>query len=101
MRFASRSEREQDDMRMLALDSFLERAPWAKSADQDSMRRALEQGLSRVRADNPDISGELPEFIQYVAERLTPDGPVLDELRSLHFSDLYLAWALARGDHKA
>jgi RNA polymerase sigma-70 factor (ECF subfamily) len=88
-------------MRMSPLDSFLERAPWAKSADQDSLRRTLEQGLSQAHAANPEISGDLPEFMQYLAERLTPDGPVLDELASLYFGDLYLAWALVRGDHKA
>jgi RNA polymerase sigma-70 factor, ECF subfamily len=86
---------------MQAIERFFERAPWARSHDGEELRLALTRGLDGAASEHPDIPGDLPAFSAYVAEHLTPSGPLLEELASLHFADLYLAWAIGLGERRA
>jgi RNA polymerase sigma-70 factor, ECF subfamily len=64
-------------------------------AEQDPETASLwSAGLARARQDWPDLGVEAEAFAEHVAARLAS----VEELRTLAWSDLYLAFACARAD---
>lgn len=67
------------------------------SAGQPELEACLKELLSAARAAWPDLA--LPEatFLRYLAERIPETATLLDALRGLHVTDLYLSCACAQG----
>ncbi len=57
--------------------------------------------LTSARTTWPNLDVREDVFFQYVAERLTPHGPIEEALEQLHWSDLYLACACTLGAPQA
>jgi RNA polymerase sigma-70 factor (ECF subfamily) len=57
--------------------------------------------VASARLAFPTIDVDPREFVEYLAERLSPDEPVEQLLETLHAGDLYLACACAKLDPQA
>lgn len=67
------------------------------SAELPEFEACLAELLSTARSEWPDLALPTDIFLRYLAERLPEQGSLLDALRGLHISDLYLACACAQG----
>lgn len=69
--------------------------------DRAASEALLAEILDRCADAWPTVVFAPAEFAAYIGARLSPDLPLLQALRELHDEELYLTFAIARGDRGA
>ncbi len=66
-------------------------------APAQDLQPLLLQIILAVQARFPQMPIPAEAFLDYLVERLPPDGDAMEALRAVHAADLYLACGCARG----
>lgn len=69
--------------------------------DVAALDAALDRALAAAHARWPTVRLSPHEFVAYLAARLPPDEPPLEQLAACHVEDLYLAFGCSLGDPAA
>jgi RNA polymerase sigma-70 factor (ECF subfamily) len=72
-----------------------------KPLKQPALETVLERLLEAAREAWPDLQLEERSFLSYLGARLSDEGDVVATAQRVQSSDLFLAWACARGAPKA
>src|ERR1700722_9214040 len=86
-------------LRKVFVDHLVDTAR-VKDVPPEYLDGVIRAAVRKGRARWPAIGLEEEAFVASLAER-TPDGPLLEAIRLLHHTDLFLACACCRGDADA
>jgi len=95
------------DMEATARSEFLLRAHAGVATKvpddpaSDSLRELLDEILQRAQTAWPTVTLATDAFLTHLGRHLSEELPILEGLRQIHSSDLYLAYACSRGDRNA
>ena len=86
---------------MARLQSFLGSLPEPPALDRATLSRWLDERLHEAERAFPDIRADSTQFAAYLGEKIGAHGTLAESLEGIHVTDLYLAWACAKGDPAA